>query len=277
MDIFISWSGPRSKHIAEALRWWLPNVLQAVMPFLSSQDIRKGARGNVVISEHLEKCGVGILCLTPENLKEPWILFEAGALSKLSSAYVCTYLFELKPSDIEPPLGQFQHTQANKLETKSLVNTINAELAPERRLDVKRLDDAFDVWWPKLEEALSKVPPAPASDGQPEKRSDESKLDEILALLRNRHTTRLQSGTFEASSIEEMALLRQFEGITQDLAQRVLLTFAGYTVIPGLPPTVPPEIFDGLVKLNFLIARGDGVYEVTARGHRMARTLHNSM
>jgi hypothetical protein len=118
--IFISWSGKRSKHIADALRSWLPNVIQAVVPFMSSHDIRKESRGNVVISENLEQAKVGVICLTPENLDARWILFEAGALSKLSSAYVCTYLLELSPSDVEPPLGQFQHTVATKDDTKAL-------------------------------------------------------------------------------------------------------------------------------------------------------------
>lgn len=44
MKIFISWSGPKSGAVAKALREWLPLVVNAFEPFLSSDDIDKGTR-----------------------------------------------------------------------------------------------------------------------------------------------------------------------------------------------------------------------------------------
>jgi len=41
-NVFISWSGPRSKQAAEALREWLGNVLQNARPWMSATDIEKG-------------------------------------------------------------------------------------------------------------------------------------------------------------------------------------------------------------------------------------------
>jgi hypothetical protein len=82
MEVFISWSGPRSGAVATALKGWLPLVVNALKPWLSSADIDKGARWGKEIAEHLQTAKAGIICLTPSNTRSDWLLFEAGALSK---------------------------------------------------------------------------------------------------------------------------------------------------------------------------------------------------
>ncbi len=102
-NVFISWSGERSRHVPEALRAWLPMVLQASKPFMSKRDIDKGSRWHVELAKALEVTKVGIICLVPENQTASWLLFEAGALSKTvdRGTRVCTYLLaELKPQDV---------------------------------------------------------------------------------------------------------------------------------------------------------------------------------
>jgi hypothetical protein len=42
MNIFISWSGERSKRVAELLRTWTQCVIQAIEPFVSSEDLDRG-------------------------------------------------------------------------------------------------------------------------------------------------------------------------------------------------------------------------------------------
>src|ERR1700684_2611083 len=100
-NVFISWSGERSIHIAEALRWWLKMVVQATKPFMSKTDIDKGSRWHIELAKALESMKVGIICLTPENLSASWLLFEAGALSKTmdKGTLVCTYLL----AGLRPP------------------------------------------------------------------------------------------------------------------------------------------------------------------------------
>jgi hypothetical protein len=55
---------------------------------MSEFDIDKGRRWSPEISKQLSEANLGLVCLTPENQSEAWINFEAGALSKLDSAYL---------------------------------------------------------------------------------------------------------------------------------------------------------------------------------------------
>ena len=82
MKVFLSWSGLRSKAIANALRDWIPDVFQQAEVWMSEHDIEAGARWSNELNNILEESNFGIICLTPENQYAPWITFEAGALSK---------------------------------------------------------------------------------------------------------------------------------------------------------------------------------------------------
>lgn len=98
---------------------------------MSDSDIDKGAVWNTELSAQLQSIKTGIICLAPENLREPWINFEAGALSKLSGSYTLTYLLELDGANVPYPLGQFQSTKADKDDTRELVRTLNKNLGDE--------------------------------------------------------------------------------------------------------------------------------------------------
>src|SRR5262245_13022884 len=82
MRLFLSWSGELSHDIAECLYKWLPLVMQRVEPYMSSQSIEKGARWSSHLAKELEKSRFGIVVLTKDNLLEPWLHFEAGAIAK---------------------------------------------------------------------------------------------------------------------------------------------------------------------------------------------------
>src|SRR5262245_15039960 len=71
MQIFLSWSGLRSREVASALRDWLPLVVQAANPFLSVGDIEKGRRWSDVLADELGTSVYGIICVTPYNFKSP--------------------------------------------------------------------------------------------------------------------------------------------------------------------------------------------------------------
>jgi len=115
MKVFISWSGERSKQVAELLNDWIQCVIQAASPWMSSKDIDRGALWFSEINDQLANTCVGIICLTQQNKNKPWILFESGALAKgITSNRVCTFLIDLQPTDIENPLAQFNATVPTK-------------------------------------------------------------------------------------------------------------------------------------------------------------------
>lgn len=182
MEVFISWSGERSRVAAEALREWLPKIINAIEPWLSSTDIEKGSRWSSEISGRLEKAKAGIICLTPGNLHSDWILFEAGALSKtVTNTHVCTFLIDLQQSQVSWPLAQFQHTAATKDDIYELLKTLNAK--GDKQLSDTHLHEAFEVWWPKLDEKLKSLPLE--SGPAPPKVSTDEMLQEILGFVRD--------------------------------------------------------------------------------------------
>lgn len=185
MDVFISWSGERSRAAAEALRGWLPKIINAIKPWLSSADIDKGARWSTDVASRLEGAKAGIICLTPSNLHSDWILFEAGALSKtFQNTYVCPFLIGLEPSDVKPPLAQFQATKAEKDDVLKLLKTLNSALG-DNALPETHIEEAFDVWWPKLDSQLKNLP-LEKTHVIPH-RSERDLLEEVLSLVRNQN------------------------------------------------------------------------------------------
>ncbi|MBV9868437.1 MAG: toll/interleukin-1 receptor domain-containing protein [Abitibacteriaceae bacterium] len=190
MKVFLSWSGARSKAVAELLRDWLPDVIQSVEPWLSANDIEKGSRWSREIAQQLEASKVGIFCMTHENLNARWLLFEAGAISKAKDARACTFLLDIRPADIEPPLSEFQHTTCTKEDVFHLLSTINKAIERdgqdgERSLPDARLNSVFDRAWPELESKLKVIAENVTNEASAPIRTDRAILEEVLDGVRN--------------------------------------------------------------------------------------------
>ncbi len=193
MKVFISWSGEYSHKVALVLRDWLPSVIQTVVPYVSSEDIDKGARWSTDMSKELDESSYGILCLTKDNINATWLNFEAGALSKsFEKSHVSPFLFGIKRSEVKGPTLQFQSTIYEKKDVHKLINSINSA-CEIGALEETRLDDVFDVWWPKLKEKLdpllANMPEIEqtSSNGAKEGLDSSSNLimEEILELVRS--------------------------------------------------------------------------------------------
>lgn len=202
MKVFISWSGEHSRKLGEAIRDWLPGVIQLVQPYFTPSDIEKGARWANDISKELSESQVGILCVTRENIHSDWVLFEAGALSKsLDKSHVCPILFGISNTDLAGPLKQFQTTQFEKGDMSRLLGVINSRLG-ENKLPQKTLDLVFEKWWPDLEQRINSILETVALPEGP-LRSDRELLEEILQL--SRHASKSSGRTFiAAGAIQEL-------------------------------------------------------------------------
>lgn len=223
MKVFISWSGERSKKIAEALKQWLRYVIQSVDPFVSSQDISKGARWSTDIAQQLQDTSFGILCVTKENFQQPWLIFEAGALSKtIDKTYVVPLLFDLEPSDLQDsPLLQFQAASFSREEIKKLIESLN-KACVTGTLSQQDLDATFDVWFPKLQESLAAIPADYPTEGVKVRSKESEKtlqiLEEVLELSRInqkllRNPDRLSSDILISLQVKIEELISAFQSL----------------------------------------------------------------
>ncbi|MFT8890198.1 MAG: hypothetical protein ABF888_00010 [Acetobacter papayae] len=186
MKVFLSWSGERSKKVAQLLKDWLPRVIQSLDPWISTQDIQKGSLWSEVIGDQLQGMTTGIICLTMENKERPWILFEAGALAKgLTTNRVCTFLIDLQPTDITAPLSQFNHTNPTmKEDVLHLLQTLNDRIK-ENKLRSDILENALEVHWPYFNEEFENIKKSIPSPEKMSARTEDDILREILENTRS--------------------------------------------------------------------------------------------
>ena len=155
--VFLSWSGEKSKALAGVFNDWLPDVIQAVEPFYSP-DIEKGAGWIRELDSQLKDSTLGILFLTTDNVAAPWLLFEAGALSKsIEENRVCPLLFGIDKASVGFPLAKFQMTEFDTADVRKLLDTVNEALEREDRVSKERLDRSFARQWKVLHESVTGI------------------------------------------------------------------------------------------------------------------------
>ncbi len=225
MKVFISWSGKRSKALANALRDWLPMVLQYVEPWVSDKDISAGDRWAQAIAGELEASNFGIICITPENLHSEWILFESGALSKsMLDSKVIPLLYGLELSDLSGPLSQFQ---AQKLEESGVLEIVKAiNKVPENKTSEQIVDQLVPALWPRLQDALNSIPDSETNERH--MRPQHEILEELVTGVRGINTRmrdiepelsdrdisyrRKKIRRFHPRMLEEMLMVSEDEG-----------------------------------------------------------------
>ncbi len=158
MKLLISWSGKQSQAVAKALREWIPTVVPETKPWMSSLDISPGGRWFEELMEQLEQTDFCVICLTPDNLRSPWLYFEAGAIAaRHKEAKVCGFVTGVHPSQLGPgPLAQFQCVESDSDGAWLLVKAINESLA-DRAHNEELLKASFEARWARLRENLKEA------------------------------------------------------------------------------------------------------------------------
>jgi hypothetical protein len=181
LRVFISWSGERSKALALGLRDWLPLVLHYVEPWLSEADIEAGERWAQSVAKELAASNFGVICVTPENMGSPWLLFEAGALTKsLEASKVVPLLLGLEFSDISGPLAQFQAKKLTREGAYEVVRSLQG--SADEPIPEDRAARLFDLAWADFETKLGDIVKEAPSERHP--RSTHEVLEELVAGVR---------------------------------------------------------------------------------------------
>jgi hypothetical protein len=213
MKIFVSWSGSLSKEVAGIFSEWVKNVLQGATTWSSNADIDKGSIWFNEIAGSLADTTAGVLCLTRQNRNAPWVLFEAGALSKgLSSSRVCPLLIDLQVSELSPPLSQLNCTLPHREDMLKLIKGIN-KFSGEKSLDEKRAERAFEKWWPEFEGDFKKALVSQTTQAEPSKREQNEVLDEILQIVLS----------VQKTVQERPSITREYEQIVGEVLRRNLI------------------------------------------------------
>ncbi|BBP95986.1 hypothetical protein BSFA1_11150 [Burkholderia sp. SFA1] len=154
MRVFISWSKPAAKSVAIELKHCIEMCLGStgVDAWMSELDIPKGSRWSHAVAENLEKTDVGIICVTPENVREPWLYFEAGALSKsVQDSQVHPLVIGMPPSALSGPLALFQATTFSFDNVLSLL--ISIAKSKGEPVNEAAIRERFSRVWTPLETA----------------------------------------------------------------------------------------------------------------------------
>ena len=194
MKVLISWSGELSHRVALELHKWLPLFVQAVQPWVSSEDIAKGTLWRIELAKELEEGSVGILCITRDNVGAPWVNYEAGALGKTpGTSRVIPFLFEMRPSDVHGPIADLQGSiyergsVKNQEEFRKLLVSLNTAQVPPCAPEAV-LDTIFEKMWPDFApvlEALAAEAERLAAEPAPKAPDPSEVLEEVLQAVRD--------------------------------------------------------------------------------------------
>jgi hypothetical protein len=156
-NLFVSWSGPRARSLAEALSQWLPGVLPTYRPWISSRQ-RRGTDWAAVLFERIAAARATVVCLTSDSIAAPWMLFEAGLLGARGDRPLALYVLDVEQDELaSSAVGAFPAFPATERGTAGLVELLNG--SSDHPLPEENVATYLAGSWSDLERQLSCVPP----------------------------------------------------------------------------------------------------------------------
>lgn len=175
MKIFISWSKEKSRRLAEATQKLIINVLGNSIEIFFSPDMYKGTNADYKIHNQLLESDKCITCITSDNFKNPWLMYEAGVIygshyDKTDKGIVIPILFEHIPewsSWVDKPLNRYVPIQIEynpkSNETKKEFLNFLTELGGECGLKPKNFNKYWAFYWESVKEILESERLVPVS------------------------------------------------------------------------------------------------------------------
>lgn len=165
---------------------------------MSKHDVSSGVRWASEVASELAHSNFGIICLTPDNLEAPWIMFEAGALTKNATGRACGLLFRgLTIANITGPLEQFQNREFSEAGFRQLLDDISKVL--NSPVEPQYVDMLFEKFWPEISNAISGAMASQSPRQEAPRRSPDDLLEEVVERVR----------TLEVLSQRDMEWLRR--------------------------------------------------------------------
>ena len=80
MNIFFSYSGARSKEVAEAFAAFVQFIFRDINALGINTDIAKGDSWRNLLQDSASQAELAIVFVTSENIEKPWLNYEMGFL-----------------------------------------------------------------------------------------------------------------------------------------------------------------------------------------------------
>lgn len=170
MKIFISWSKNKSRQLAELTKNFICNTLDGNIEIFFSPKMYKGTCVDFEIHKNLLSSNKCIVCITADNFKNPWLMYESGVVygsnysSNNESGIVIPILFEFIPdwsSWVDKPLNRYvpisiqdpnKSFKNSKVEFERFFN----EIAKESDSKVKNFNRNWNVYINAVQEILQR-------------------------------------------------------------------------------------------------------------------------